>query len=64
VLRSFRSHLNGYEHGRDGYDRRSYDDIPLNAMYTRVDTSSNFTTSAGLNPNDIAVCLRRAEAQL
>jgi hypothetical protein len=38
-------------------------DIPLNAMYTLVDISSNFTTSPGLNPNDIANSLRRAQAQ-
>lgn len=40
------------------------DDIPLNAMYTRVDISTSFTTSVGLNPNDMASSLRRAQAQL
>jgi hypothetical protein len=29
-------------------------------MYTLVDISTNFTTSDGLNPNDIALELRRA----
>jgi hypothetical protein len=38
--------------------------IPLKAIYTRVEISSNFTTSDGLNPNDMADGLRRAQAQL
>jgi hypothetical protein len=38
-------------------------DIPLNAPYTLEEISINFMTSDGLNPNDIVLRLRRAQAQ-
>jgi hypothetical protein len=58
VLRSSRWHLHGGEHKCSG--PYAGGDIPLNAIYTLVDISTNFTTSDGLNPNDIALELRRA----
>jgi hypothetical protein len=64
VLRSFRSHLVDSQHVGRGLECRPGGDIPLNAMYTLVDISNSFTTSDGLNPNDIADSLSRAQAQL
>jgi hypothetical protein len=63
-LRSFRLHLVGRQHVGHGWEFCADGDIPLNAMYTLVDISNSFTASDGLNPNDIADSLRRAQAQL
>jgi hypothetical protein len=60
VFPSFRLHLVGDEHVILVLEFLRGGDIPLNAMYTLVEISTNLTTSDGLNPNDITNGLRRA----
>lgn len=38
--------------------------IPLKATYTLAEISISFTTSDGLNPNDILLRVRRAQARV